>query len=467
MRLQLILLNTVFLVLFAKYLANRFSSFAAAGALLLLVCNAYFYIWASSIRVDMLTAVVGLLALVFLLSGRFFWSGVVCAISFFVSQKGAYYIISQFLACGLLLFHFPKKEIIKQKLIPMILGMGLPTLIYAAVWSPCFSAEYLFRTVFVKHADKAFGDLYRESLNFLSFWDLALQTNWFYYLLFVAGLLHLFFDRDKNRIREEVLLFGYSATLMILSIRHTQPWPYFFVIFLPTTTLVIARFLDFSLKAITGMRRHTQALFCAVFVIYASYPLNYFQFIEDIPYLDVQKKVIKFLEQDLREDENYIGPTSYLYTKMQPIALLSSLDSPRIFRINALSEVELDGYIEQIKKSRVKYFLLNARSKGLPKRLKDFIHRNYKQLWHMVYSYAPTVTSSETVLFVEFAGKYRILSKQPVVINEATYNNQDTLILPRGQVDVSGDFRLQLLPNQHQRLLPGSPLEDDTFLDRR
>ncbi len=467
MRLQLVAINIIFLFYLSRYLYRQYSAVAMLGALLVLVSNVNFYIHASSIRVDMLTAIAGFYALLLLLSGKYFWSGFLCAASFFISQKGAYYIISQIVACGLMFLYMPPIEALKRRFLPMIAGMGCTTLAYGIFWAPCFRVSLLVEKVFIKHADKAFGDVYRESLNFLEFWYLALQANWFYYLLFFTGLLHLFLDRRESNVREETLLFGYSATLMFLSVNHAQPWPYFFVIFLPTSTLVIARFIEYSLKSIRHMSVRTRTLFALVFLFYAGYPLYFMSFFENVSYIEAQKKIIYFLEQDLGEDENYIGPTSYLYTRRQPIPIMSSLDSPRIFRLNELSDSELDGLIHKIRESKVKYFLLNNRSTGLPERLREFIDQNYKQLWHMLHSYAPSVTAADSTLTIEFSGEYRVISDERIAVDGVEYSDGDVLQLTQGEVPVIGQFRIQLLPSNHRKLLPGSPLTNDEIYELR
>ena len=224
-----------------KALLRRYSPVVVVSCLFALVLHSTFLERSGALRVDMLCAAFGLVSLVYALEGKYRHAGIWVGVAFLATQKGALFIVAWAIAEIVRFARFRDRASLRR-LFEAGLFTVIPVIGYLILFSSLSSFSNVFDTVFVKSQRVATEDLPNLSV----FWWQTLKRNPFFYA--VSGLSLLvgpLIAVSKNDYREEQkYLSSYGGVLFVLCLFHKQPWPYFFVMLLPTATVVIIVFLD-------------------------------------------------------------------------------------------------------------------------------------------------------------------------------------------------------------------------------
>src|SRR2546428_536774 len=443
---EMALLNTALLCTVACVLAKHFRKAAICLALLPLLTMSNFLEHSSEIRVDMLTSAWGLVSLLLLLKRRFVWAGVACALSFLVSQKGIYYIIASNAAlAGWMLLHRERHSI--QPACRFNVAMLGVLVTYCGFWTALSSPAAVLNNIFFSPYLMVFTvpyDIHRF------FW---LQTLWRNPLFYVIGLLHLPQLVWRLTCRpvayRDGLLLVYTVTLMALGIWHKQPWPYFFVLLIPTIFMLHVSFFHLYLEQPSNPA--SRRLILLLFVLLALVPLQRFQV--TLPRTHgYQKHMLEILASFLEPGDTYVDGMDFMYQRQQGIAALRWLETITLVHLHTLPQAHLIAIIQELETAPIKLFVHNVRTESLTPLLHDYLLSQFAQLWGNLYVYAPTITPASSEFVVKFSGTYlvELATDAAVSINGQTYYPKAQVKLQAGRYHNNNQqtFRLKFMPER-------------------
>lgn len=399
LRAQLTAINALAMLLAAFMLARHFRREAVCFALLMLVTMSTFVERAFEIRVDMLTAWCGVFSLLLLLDRRFFFAGVVCALSFFVSQKGAYYIVSSNVALAAWLMFKRDRAALLGAL--SFNGAMLAILFaYLAGWSMFSPSESVVGTTFKAYRIISFGEVY-EYLG--QYWRQTLWRNPFFYAVAAVHLLQCVYWHIQGLIQDhESLLAPYAFALCALCLWHNQPWPYFFLLLIPTLFVVHASFFHRLIPVLGGGQQFVLLLFLAMALI----PLIGRFDVTFNRYNDHQRHVLEVAESFLEPGDGYVDGVDLLYRQRQAVKTLRWLDRRNLMRLGRQDESEL---LRIVAEAPIKLLIHNSRLARLPESLRAYFDENFASFNSNIRIYAPLVEPGPFSL--RFAGRYRLAGR--------------------------------------------------------
>lgn len=435
-------LAVALLSLISLSLTSMYRPDAVVAGLALLYSMSTFSERASELRVDMLTALVGLAGLLFLMRGRFFWTGVLAATSFFVSQKGIYYWIATEVALAVVLLVRRGDRESWAAIVRVHLGGALVFGAYFGFWSLVASPANVFHPTMISPARQAFGGLY-PNIRWV-YWKQTLERNPMFYLLAGLALIQITRTSDDLRKRDwRVLALPYGLVVALLGAWHQQPWPYFFVIVIPTFFVLVVITLDWWLGRDwrPGTRLACIAIVSATGLILPLMRLNT-TLRRDNAY---QRTTIEVASALLAPSDTYLAGVSILYDRPQAVDDLSHMGYAVAQEISARSDTEQRRLIRKMEQVPLKLLIMNYRVAALPGTIQIYLRDHYAQFFGSVHLYAPVVRTNEVV--VRFPGRYRISSNHTVVIDGVSLQPGTEIVLDRSTHSTDGvPFRLLLLP---------------------
>jgi hypothetical protein len=429
-------------------------------ALGLLVSMSTFLERSADLRVDMLTAIAGLACLLLLLERRFALAGFAAGLGFLFSQKGIYYVVSANagLASWWLLGRFPKAAL--RATLVLNAAIAALVLVYVLVWSAVADIGSVVRAVFLSPAGVALADPYSIQLRF---WAQTVVRNPAFYGLVPAAMLYLLLDRGRRDDPAPTLLLGFGATLLALCLWHKQPWPYFFVLLLPTLFVIHVAFLDGLARTELmggGLRRSGLVALVALGVLY---PLGRVR-VNLSRDNGLQRLSVRLVEAVLEPGDTYLAAVSLVPSNDQAVASLTWLDRPRLTRLQNLPAGALQSLADSLRQDPPKLYVQNYRTQQLPAPLTDFLRATYTHLWGNVFTYAPPVQEGLGICPLAFTGRYSVGAVEDeravrVRIAGRVLAAGDTVTLVRGSpaCSVEGPARLVLSPTEVE------PLRDPRF----
>lgn len=420
----------------ALALSRQLKASSVLLATLLLCCMSTFLERSAELRVDMLTSLAGLGSLVALLSGRFALAGALAGTSFLVSQKGVYFCAAGGVAV-LARALAPQRQRPQGALRDgLVFGAAavVPVALYFALFAALSSASIV--------ADKSIGvarkmamlDLYRTLHRF--WWQTA-NHNPLFYGLAVLGIGAAFERSSRGAgsdasAQRDRLVWSYGATVLVLCLSHKQPWPYFFVMLIPTLWVVIAVTIEHLARKGT--------VFWTVFALAGVLvPLARGGDVlaRDSRYL---RYTIEVAEQLLAPGERYLAGIDMVHTRQQTRGL-GWLDRRKLETLRKRSE----PLIEQLRQSPPKLVIWSYRIEGLPDSVRRYLRSQYRPFWASVYTYAPTLATERFEL--AYGGRYALRDPKAVVIDGQKVAPGKSITLAAGphQAERKG-VRLQWLP---------------------
>ena len=442
-RVENVLITAAFLAWAAFALARHYRPEAVCLALLLLVTMTNFAERSFEIRVDMLSALLGLAGLLMLLERRFAWAGVLCGLSFLMTQKGVYFfaasnaaLLGWFMVCR-------DRQAFGHG---VAFNTGAATVVglYLGFWYVIAAGKPVSGATFASHYNIAFTHLYDYLLDY---WVQTLRRNPFFYAIALVHLFQLALWRLKGpaNFREQTLLI-YSLGLLACCMWHRQPWPYFFVLLAPTIMVLHASFFHRFLPALQGAQQFVVLLF----VLMALLPLTRLEVTlkRDNGF---QRHMVELASDFLEPGETYVDGIELLYDRPQQVKALRWLDTARLRSIHAKGADFHQAILDELESRPVKLVIRNWRLIRLPTVIQTYLATHFARLWGNIHTYAPTVHPHDKLVDLKFAGTYRILAQGPagLTIEGADYAQGDQLRLSQGRhsVQASSVLSLQFLPD--------------------
>lgn len=437
----LALINTAAIFAAAWSLFAIFSPPAALAGQLLLVSMTTFLERSSEIRVDMLTAWVGLAGFLLLLKRQWLWAGVVAGLSFLVSQKGVYYILSANAAAGMFWLLEARDRRTFRDLVRLNAGAMAVVAAYVMLWGLVSSPWTVFSTVFLSHGDIAFSQLYQLE----DHWARTLGKNPLFYWGAVAGIAGLAFARWRGDAGSTHLMAAvYGGVLFALCRWHKQPWPYFFVILIPTLMVVHVAVAEVVLRR----GKWLPAAGAIGLLLGVAWPFSYLPGILERDHR-YQRHVIRLAASVLGEGETYLAGNDLLYNGRQAPQSLRRLSAPEAAAIRAWPPERVDGLIRDLEAAPPKLIIDDYRVRGLPAALNRYLEPRFARLWSSVLVYAPVVAAGEHEFEIWFDGEYLVESAAATAIIDGTsIAGGQKIALTRGRHrnDSVAGFRLRLHP---------------------
>lgn len=386
---------------------------------------------AAELRVDMLTALAGLASFVLLLSRRYALAGAACGISFLISQKGVYYCAAGVVALFGARVMLPREQVRLRD----AFAFGGVTAAIIGAYLFAFGSMTSFGSVadvsLARPIQIALADDYK---NMARFWLQTVQRNPYFYALAVLGLGSALERARREQSTLDWMIFAYVGTVLMLSIGHRQPWPYFFVIVIPILWVAVARQIE-------QLAPHGKVFWSAYLLIGLLFPL--FTRVPAVLARDSghQRYTIELAERVLRENETYLAGIDMVYTREQSPHMLAWLDRPRL---EALAKMSGPDLVADLRARPPKLVIGNYRIDGLPVALRKALRGDYEHLWASVWMYAPTIRSEEFTL--AYAGDYTLGNPEAVQIDNHVVAPGEIVHLRAGQhLGTATGYRLRLL----------------------
>jgi len=438
---EMVLINTACLLGASALLARHFRRAAVALGLLLLVCMSTFLERSSDLRVDMLTAWFGLFSMLALLRRRACVAGLLAGASFLVSQKGAYYMLAGGLALGV---YWLCAERSRRRLIDAAAFTACalaPVLLYLAAFELLGrAAGSVSSQVVTAHSAVVFDNLYPTVRKY---WFQTVERNPFFYGAMLLALGRAFGARHGGF--REWLLWVYGGTIIAGCVWHRQPWPYFFVILVPTAWVLIASLFDGELRR---AGRFSVPLLLVMALIGVGWPLRRVPVVLERDQ-GAQRNAVRLVEAITEGDEKYLAGVDMVLGRRQPGGL-AWLDRARLGRVKKAGG---KAVINRLEEDPPKALIMNYRLHALPRPVKSYFAANYRRLHGNVHVYCPTLPASKSEWYVPFDGDYRVRQsgkKAPasVFVDGEEVRRGRVLELWKGGVPYESerDFRLCLEP---------------------
>jgi hypothetical protein len=440
------LLGAAALAAGALLLMRRLAPAAVVVALAMALAMSDFLERSADLRVDLLTSVVGFLGLLALLAGRPLLGGALSGAAFLVSQKAAYALVAG--AVGLALEALARRER-RDFGAPLRFALGATATVaaYLGFWSLFAAPERVFRATFFAHGQIAFGDLYRGIRRL--FWLQTLERNPAFWALAALALVVLARQawQHPRDARRPVLLAGYGATMLLLGVWHRQPWPYFFVLLVPTVFVLHAACFDLVAPAWTRLppgRRWAAGLLLAFFALgwpLARLPVNLGRD------ASVQAATVRLGEALLPEGESYLAGLDLLWRRVQSPPELAWLDQVRLRALRRANATEIAAVREAIERRPPRLLIANARLQSLPRPLLASLGRRYQPLHGNLLGYAPLIESPGAALDWPLAGRFRVERASPgsVRIAEREIGEREVLELQPGRLSIETEVPIRLV----------------------
>jgi hypothetical protein len=448
-------INTAAIFAASLTLAALFSPASALVGQLLLIGMSTFLERSSELRVDMLTAWFGLASFLLLLNRRWLAAGAVAGLGFLVSQKGLYFILSANAAAAAFWWIESRDRRTVRDLVVLNAGTAVVIAGYIAFWGLLSSPWAVFSATFLSHGNIVFNDFYELE----GHWTRTLAKNPFFYWGALTGMAGLAAARWRGLVGGTHLMTAvYAGVLFALCRWHKQPWPYFFVLLIPTLMVVHVAVAEVVIRH----RARLRIAGAFVLVLGVAWPFSYMPGIvsRDHAY---QRHVIRLASAMLGEGETYLAGNDLIYTRHQAHPALRRLGAAHVEAMRTWPQDRIDTLIAEIETARPKLIINDYRMRGLPGPIQRYFDTRFDFLWSSVRGYAPLVNTNEREFEIWFDGDYRIdIPEGMAMINGSRVEPGTTLTLPRGRHrnDSTGPVRLRLRP-------PGFEDHADPQMQRR
>lgn len=241
---EIAVLNTLFLGTTAWMLSRIFKPAAVLFTLAMLLSSHFFLIYSVDLRVDMLTAWLGLFAFILALRERISLGGLILAASFLVSQKALWFFLAINAALGMYwLFAARDKQRFLQWVVFNLFTL-IPIALYLIVWSVITNSHDVLNSVFYESFSVAkmtiFATLWYPG------WQTALWNSPLLFLLWPITWLSLFttpaVTDTTQRVRWLTAIF--ANIILLLVIQYQQPFSYNLVYAVPALLLLYSDFFS-------------------------------------------------------------------------------------------------------------------------------------------------------------------------------------------------------------------------------
>ncbi len=446
----------------AWWACRRYRPAAVCLAFAMLSVMTSFTEKAIELRVDMPTGLAGLLSLILLLERRVALAGVAAGVSFLVSQKGALFAIAGGLALAAWLLLRRDRQSLRQ-LVTFCGFVALPIALYAVAWSlvgapEVFQATFAQKTQIKALTTPAIQGLWSRS------WGQTAGRNPLYYALAALAVLRLVAaTRARPRFRELALLI-YGGSLAALFLLLSQPWPYYFVLLIPTLFVLHADVLSRALAA--GRRAANIAWLCCLTLGIVVPLFRVPQVIAKDS--DYQRRMFALADAVLGPEERYLAGAPLLYHRRQHASEYTFVSYSSATPTRGFGE-EAAEVIENLIRDDIVLLIFNYKIFQLPPQIRRYLMDNYAHLCGAVWSYAPQVAAGDSAVDLTFAGTYLVGAGAggPSEIDGRPVPSGSFVELGEGshRVRVDQPTRLTLIPPQVAEVAPAICRQTRGFFD--
>lgn len=448
---ELVLLTAVLLMIAAFVLRRVASERAVLASLALFVLMTTFLERSMELRNDPVASLFGLASLLCLISGRPLLAGAFCALSFLSTQKGIYFVAAAEVALGAVWLRDRSMRAFRA-LLALNAGGALTGAAYVALWAIVASPEEILRCTFANEASLsvALTPIYDIRAQY---WMQTLLRNPFFYALAAVSLVLLAREWLRRSSDAVAVVTPYAFVIVAASVWHKQPWPYFFVILVPTLFVVNTLGLDVVLQRLRDAR-----LFVIAGVAFGIlFPLARLanSIRRDNSH---QKATFHLAEALLAPGESYADGLGMLYRHRQADGLPGWIDKSVYEWLRTLKPDEAGKMIEEMDRNPPKLMLWNYRMAALPKPFMQPVLRRFAPLYGNIFYYAPVVDRSPFT--IAFDGSYALDSPTAVAIDGRRVAPRGIVELRKGAHSIAASSPVRL------RLLPPAGIEADPDFER-
>ena len=412
-------------------LRHRFAPGAVLLCLALLVSMSTFLERSAALRVDMLTSLAGLVSLVLLIECRSFTAGILAGVSFLISQKGSLYVAAGVvgLAAGTAMSTDDRRAR-ALRLCSFTGGLASSLAVYYGLWVS-LSSGFGPLTGTLEPAISVLGADYSIKLRF---WSQTILRNPLFYGLAALALARLLSRIPAATFTQRMELAAYAGTIVGLCIWYAQPWPYFFVLMLPTLWVVLITLFDELLERDGSGQLALLDYLTLAFVVMlgVAYPLA-----SRVPVnlgrdSSYQRSVLELADQLVGPNESYLAGVDLLYDRRQSPARFAWLDRPRRSDLAHLQGPDLEEVRQELAEAPLKVLIDNYRLRELPSVLRDELDRKFRHIFGHVAIYSPCVSAGETEVDVAFSGAYTLAAAASCLIDGRTVESGERIPLEAG-----------------------------------
>ena len=395
----LVTINAAAMAALALRLTRHYRPAAVVLGTWLLAGMSTFVERSGELRVDMLTSLCGWFSLLALLERRAALAGLLAGASFLVSQKGVYFGLAAGAALAWDLVAMRRDRAALRDALAFGAAALAPVAVYLAVWSALSSPHAVFEATFLTHREIALGNLYEIR----HFWFQTWLRNPYFYAVAVLGLAIAQQRRgaDETGYRDRVL-WVYGAVLCALCLWHKQPWPYFFVLLIPTLFVLAVVFFDAELRR-TG--RLGPAFVALYLVLGLAWPLARVPRVLERSNA-FQRQQVALAERLLAPGDTYLAGVEMIHTRRQSLRELRWLDATRLGALAGKSEAELGALVERLREAPPKLLVWDYRLAALPGPLRRALEADWLPYHGNLRLYAPRLLAGAQEFRLAFSGRY-------------------------------------------------------------
>ncbi len=357
------------------------------------------------------------------------------------------YILSSAAILALWLFKDRASETVMRAAV-FAVGATVVLMSYVLIWSLSSSVGAVLSAMFVAPQAVALESLYEIRR---LYWAQTILRNPLFYALGLLGLIRLIrLAKSEVKPYRARLLCAYGVTLLALGIWHKQPWPYFFLLLIPTVFVLNVAFFDGLRRRgshrLLGMSAPMMAVYLTLGV---GYPLT------RVPAnlsrsSAFQRQMVELSNSMLLTGDTYLAGIDMLSEHEQPVESLRWLDGPRRRALQGASPAELVTIVDSLERAPLKLVVDNYRLTELPHQIRAFVDTNYDPLWGNIMIYAPWAENLDGQLALKFSGNYVVKAPPglPVSIDGKAVTPAGPVWLERGlhRYESAEPFRLRFEP---------------------
>ncbi len=461
-KITMALINALCVLVSVFLLARIWSRAAIVLALPLWLFMSEWLERSSDLRVDAMTGLAGLFSLVALLRERLFLCGVFAGLAFLISQKAIYFGVSAIVGICALSFLEGSWRTSLREIRRFALGGAVVLLPYFVSFTLLGTAETTMRSTFTSHTIIAFTNIYP---NLRRFWWLSIERNPGFYAFVLIGLFVLLasaFARRTRRTngkgetsgreRANGILSGYALALFALGIWHKQPWPYFFVLLIPTGFVVIVAAFDWVIDWNKNRKTTASSAFSirllAVVVILSLVPQSMraaARLKEDSGY---QASMVALASKIVGQGQYYLACVDLLYDRVQSSPLLRRYSYSKRKRLRKADDAKVDRALRELRLNPPIILVNNYRFRHLPRRVRKYLKARYQPYWGSIDIYSPKFRRGRQTIYLDFSGRYEvsIRGNRPARIGGKFVYRGEHLVLSKGYLRIRSAHpgRLQL-----------------------
>lgn len=442
---RMLSLLLVFGIIYLVWLIGRALGYGSYGALFcvaVLLSFSTFMERAFRVRSEPMALLFALLALYLMVRrpgfSRFklFLVGLVSALSFLNTQKAAYFVVALALALAVVLLSETTVKLtqrLRRSLLFgtwFILGFIVAMMVYAMYFKGINFLE-VWTSILTRPFKMAVsgGTLYPKiSQYYTQTWE----RNILAYLLCLGGLAYGL-ARYRYQSQSARLVAFWSLGLVLFTLYHKQPWPYFFIFVIPALSLFCLPLIE-RCAPLFSAKLGKNGLGVIVLLLLS------ISFVRNLRYLNFdnrkQNEVTSYAETLLSQNDTYLDGIFMLPDRCQGNHIW--LDRTWIKKIT--TEVKTTGestILSGALSPPPKLIIWNYRIKKLKKTMTDYLDKGYIHLPHNIYlaGYrARTDSDGRATIKVVREGKYRLVvegsEKEVNVDGQPAF--EDSFLLAKG-----------------------------------